>query len=327
MRSRTVVVAAYDRAELADIACVTSAFGLAGRFRAAEPYDVVVTSPTGADLCCSTGLVLRAQAAISEVEQCDTLIVAGGDGHTEAAEDQLLLRHVQRLARGARRVASVCTGATVLASAGLLDGHRATTHWFYADQLAQRYPTVRVDAGPVYIREGRISTSGGVIASLDLTLAFIEEDHGAEVARWVAMGMVTYLQRSGGQDQLSVFTTATRPNDTALREVIDYVLSKPDGDLRVPALADRVHLSPRQLSRIFHEQLGETPAAAVRRIRIELAARLLTTTDRSVADIARHCGFGTTESLRRAFQARYGASPHAYRDGQRTHDARRFLER
>lgn len=308
-----VVVVAYDGAELADVACVTTALSLASRLGAASPYDVDLVSTLGDDIRCDSGLTLRANAAISDIRSCDTIIVSGGTGHSAAADDVRLIRHIQRLARGARRVVSVCTGATLLAEAGLLDRRRATTHWYFAETLAKRYPRVIVDPSPIFVREGRVATSGGVIASLDLTLALIEEDNGAELARRVSMLMVTYLQRSANQDQLSMFTTSPRPAHAALRDVVDYALERPADDLSTSALAERVNISPRQLSRLFREHLNETPAAAVRRIRLELAVRLLVATERPVSDVARRCGFATAETFRQAFTAKYGVSPRAYR--------------
>ena len=252
-----IVVVAYDGVELADIACVTTAFNQASRCGAADPYRVLLVSPEGDDIECDSGLTLRAHAAISDVAGCDTVVVSGV-GPPAAAENARLVGHVWRLARSARRTVSVCTGATVLAEAGLLDGRRATTHWAYADDLARRYPRVTVDPRPVFVRDGTTATSGGVTASLDLTLALIEEDHGAELARKVSMSMVTYLQRPGDQDQLSMFTTAARPDDATLRRVVDYALHRPDDDLSTLALAERVNISPRQLSRLFR-RLGRIP--------------------------------------------------------------------
>ncbi|WP_232827362.1 GlxA family transcriptional regulator [Jiangella endophytica] len=316
MTSRHVVVAGYDGAELVDIASVTTAFDLANRLGGAPPYDVVLATVDGTAIRCETGLTLQAQATLASVGALDTLVVSGGRGHTAAAGDAELIRHVRRLAARARRVASVCTGATVLAAAGLLDGRRATTHWWYADELATAYPSVRVDAAPVFVREGNVSTSGGVTASLDLTLAFIEEDHGPELARWVAMGMVTYLQRPGNQAQMSIFTTAPRPDHATLRAVIDHITAHPGDDLGTAALALRAGVSPRQLSRLFQEHLGEPPAAAVRRLRLELAARLVASTDLPLSQVAKRCGFNSAEALRQAFTSRYDVSPRSFRRAQ-----------
>ncbi|WP_152360388.1 GlxA family transcriptional regulator [Microlunatus speluncae] len=311
---RQVVLVVYDGAELVDIGSVTSALHLATRLGADPGYQVRVATVDGTDIVSAGGLVLRVDAALTEVEEPpDTVIVSGGWGHLDAIRDRRLVREVRRLASVARRVVSVCTGAFVLAEAGLLDHRRVATHWYYADDLAARYPAVRVDADPVYIQDGRIATSGGVTASLDLTLALIEDDHGPELARWVAIGMVTYLHRPGNQAQMSIFTATRRPDDTVLRTVVDHIVAEPGGDLSVATLAARVNVSPRHLTRLFRDRQGETPAAVVRRIRLEIAARLLATTELSLAVIARRCGFSSVETLRQAFVAKYELSPRAFR--------------
>src|SRR3712207_6595574 len=193
---RLVVVVGFDGIELIDVACVTSAFEHANRLGAHPSYQVVLATPAGRPVRTDSGLELRGQGRLDGVvDDIDTLVVSGGLGHEAAAANARLIGQVRRLAAASRRVASVCTGATVLAAAGLLDGRRATTHWYHARQLAERFPKVRVDPAPIFIRDGTVATSGGVTAALDLTLAFVEEDNGAELARWVAMGMVTYLQR------------------------------------------------------------------------------------------------------------------------------------
>lgn len=311
-----VLVIGYDDAELVDIASVTSALELANRLGARPGYEVALATVDGCDITSDSGLRIGVQRALPQVDAVDTLIVSGGLGHVAAARNFDLVRQVQRLAGPARRVASVCTGTTVLAAAGLLNGRRATTHWFYAAELTARFPQVKVDSTPIYIREGKVATSGGVTASVDLTLAFIEEDHGAELARWVAMGMVTYLQRPGNQAQMSIFT-ATPPTDHALvKRVLDHVVAHPDGDLRTSTLADLVGVSPRQLNRLFQDHLHGPPAGAVRRIRLELAAQLAASTELSMSQVASRCGFSSAESLRQAFVARYGVTPRTLR---RTH--------
>lgn len=312
-----VIVVGYEGSELLDIACVTSALDLANRLHADPPYRVVLASVPGGDIRCDSGLRLRAQARLSAIPRADTVIVSGGLGHSAATTDRALVRQLRRLADTATRVGSVCTGATLLAEAGLLDGCRATTHWVYAAELAQRYPAVRVDATPIFVREGRVATSGGVTSSLDLTLAFIEEDHGAELARRVAMGMVTYLQRPGNQAQMSMFTAAPRPDHALIRQVLDHVTTHPDQPLDTASLAAYAGVSPRHLTRLFDEHVGDPPASAVRRIRLEVAARLLGTTDLPLSQLARRCGFGSAETLRQAFVARFGIAPRAYRQSQR----------
>ncbi|GAB09472.1 putative AraC family transcriptional regulator [Gordonia araii NBRC 100433] len=308
-----MVVVGYDGAELVDIACVTTALGIANRVGASPQYRVSVATPAGADIQCENGLVLRGESAIEAVREADTLVVSGGVGHRGAAADRALVNEVRRLANHSRRVASVCTGATVLAAAGLLDGRRATTHWLYAAELAADYPNVIVDPSPIFIRESDVATAGGVTASLDLTLAFIEEDHGPEIARYVAMGMVTYLQRPGNQAQMSIFTAAPNPDNLTVRRALNHILTHPGDDLSTAALAAHLGVSTRQLTRLFREHLGEPPAAAVRRIRLELGARLVATTELPFSQIARQCGFASAESFRQAFVARFSTSPRAFR--------------
>lgn len=311
-----VVVVGYEDAELVDIACVTTAFSLANRLGATPAYRISLATMAGSDIRCETGLILRAGVALEEVQEVDTLIVSGGDGHRSAARARELVRQIERLAGQSRRVASVCTGATLLAATGLLDRRRATTHWLYAAELAADYPSVLVDASPIFVRDGHIATSGGVTASLDLTLALIEEDHGAELARYVAMGMVTYLQRPGNQAQMSIFTATPNPDNLAVRQALNLILTHPEADLTTSALAAHSRVSSRQLTRLFHEHLGEPPGATVRRIRLEIGARLIATTTLPLSQVARQCGFGSAESFRQAFAARYGASPRAFRATQ-----------
>lgn len=246
----------------------------------------------------------------------DTLIVSGGFGHEAAADNPRIVGHVRRLARESRRVASVCTGASILAAAGLLDGKRATTHWRFASQLAARHPAVVVDPDPIYIRDGKVSTAAGVTSALDLTLAFIEEDHGSELARRVARGLVTYLQRPGNQAQMSMHVAAPPPEHTLVRDIADHITSHLDGDLSAGTLAADAGVSERHLTRLFLQHLGQTPGRYVRRARTEAAAQLLASTSLPIAGVARRCGFRSAETLRQAFVARYGISPARYRTTQ-----------
>lgn len=311
---RRVVVVAYDGIELVDVACVTSGLDIANRAGAEPAYDVVMATPLGRAVLCDSGLELRGRCRLDSIDgPIDTLVVSGGLGHEAAAANSRLVDHVRRLAGVSRRIASVCTGATVLAAAGLLDGRRATTHWMYARRLAERFPRVLVDAAPIYIRDGEVSTSGGVTAALDLTLSFIEEDHGAELARWVALGMVTYLQRPGNQAQMSIFTTTPRPEQALVRRVVDHVVSNLDADLAAATLAARVGVSERHLTRLFVEHLGQPPGRLVRQARLEAASRLLAATRDPLTTVARRCGFTSAETLRQAFVARFGMPPSRYR--------------
>ncbi|MBF9131995.1 DJ-1/PfpI family protein [Plantactinospora sp. S1510] len=314
MPEKVILVVGYDGAELLDIACVTSSLDIANRIGANPPYRSVLATPGGHTITCDSGLRLHAQAALERfTAPLDTLLVSGGLGHARAAAGPLLIAHVRRLAALARRVASVCTGATVLAEAGLLKNRRATTHWMYAEQLAASYPAVQVDPDPIYIRDGGLATSGGVTSALDLTLSFIEEDHGMALARGVALGTVAYLQRPGAQAQQSMFLTRCSTDDLVVRRTSNHIVSHLGDDLSTATLARLAGVSERHLSRLFLTYVHETPAQYVRRARTEAAAYLLTSTALPVAAIARRSGFGTTESLRQAFLAHYSVPPSRYR--------------
>ena len=317
MDDRVVLVVAYDGVELLDIACVTSCLDIANRIGASPPYRAVLLTLGGRAVTCDSGLRLQADEALERFkEPFDTLLVSGGLGHEKAATDRRLVGHVRRLAALGRRVTSACTGATVLAEAGLLNGRRVTTHWMYADQLAANYPEVQVDADPIYIRDGHVATSGGVTSALDLTLSFIEEDHGEALARGVAMGTVAYLQRPGGQSQMSMFVATRLSGDLLVRRIRDHIHSHLDTDLTTPALARFAGVSERHLSRLFLTHVQSTPAQYVRGVRTEAAAQLLVSAEAPLAAVARQCGFGSTESLRQAFLDRYGVPPSTYRRQQ-----------
>ncbi|WP_345411180.1 GlxA family transcriptional regulator [Actinomycetospora chlora] len=313
MEHRTVVVG-YPDAELLDLACVTTTLATATELGAMPGYAVRLLTPGGRTVTCRPGLRLEAHGAIEHhTAPVDTLVVVGGLGSRAAARDAALVAHVRRLARGAGRVASVCTGASVLAAAGLLDGRRATTHWRFAADLAREHPTVTVDPGPIFVRDGRVATSAGVTSALDLTLAFVAEDHGPALARTVAQALVTYLQRPGTQAQVSVHVAAPAPTDDVVRRVVEHVADHLDADLGTAALARLARVSERHLTRLFRADLGHTPAEHVRRTRTEAAAALLAGTDVPLARVAARCGFRSTETMRTAFLAAYGRTPSEHR--------------
>ena len=314
---RTVLIVGYPAAELIDIACVVSALQIANFRHGSALYRPRLASPGGAPIHTGTGLTLLAEVSLEKVRgPIDTMIVSGGIGYVEAMEDDRLVGHVRRLARVSRRVASVCTGAGVLAAAGLLDGRRAATHWDHADFLTGRFPAVDFDREPIFIAEDGVCTSAGVTAALDLTLAFVEADAGPELARDVARQLVTYLQRPGNQAQMSMFTAPPAVRHSVVQDAVDHIASHLDADLSSPSLAARAAVSERHLSRLFRSELGLTPGRYVRRVRIEAAAQLLSASDLTVQTIAGRCGFGTVEALRQAFAAAYGVSPSHYRATQ-----------
>lgn len=317
MNTRLVLVVAYDGTELVDVACVTTCFDMANRLGADPPYRVRLVTIGGEPVRCDSGLELNAQGRLEDpFDELDTVIVSGGLGHESAARDTVLVGHVRRLADRARRTASVCTGATVLAATGLLDGRSATTHWWYARRLARLFPKVNVDARPIFIRDGELATSGGVTASLDLTLAFIEDDHGPELSRRVALGVVTYLQRPGNQAQMSIFNTAPRADHVLVRNALDHAVANLAADLSTSALAARAGVSPRHLTRLFREHLGEPPAKAVQRIRLEAVAGLLTSTELPLSHVAKRAGFSSAETMRQSFVNRFGITPSQFRSTQ-----------
>jgi transcriptional regulator GlxA family with amidase domain len=319
MQERRVIVVGYDDVELLDVACVTTTLAMANRQGADPAYLVQLASSGGREMTCDAGVGLRVQEALERVRgPLDTLIVSGGLGHGTAAADVILVGHVRRLARESRRVASVCTGAAVLAAAGLLNGKRATTHWMFAQQLAADYPDTVVDPAPIYIRDGKISTAAGVTSALDLTLAFVEEDHGAELARTVARMLVTYMQRPGNQAQMSMFTNTTPPRHALIRQITDHIAANLAGDLSTATLATAASVSERHLARLFTEDLGQTPGRFVRQARVEAAAHLLSSDTQSLSSVAATCGFASAETLRQAFVSRYGVPPSRYRATQTT---------
>jgi transcriptional regulator GlxA family with amidase domain len=306
---RRVLIVGYDDAQILDIACPSGAFDIANRYGATPPYAVELGILGHRAARSSAGIVLAAGRALEAVTgRLDTLLVVGGIGCDRAAADERLVAQVRRLAQCSRRVASVCTGAYVLAAAGLLDQRRATTHWRYGEQLASRHPTVKVDLGPVYIRDGNVYTSAGVISALDLTLSLIEDDHGPTLARTVARELVSYLHRPADQAQISVFLAAPPPEDRVVRDLTGYIAGHLAEDLAPAALAARAGVSTRHLARLFAAHLGMTPARAVRAARTEAAAHLVRSSGLSLAAIARRCGFGSAQTLRQAFLDHYGVT-------------------
>jgi transcriptional regulator GlxA family with amidase domain len=315
---RRVLMVGYPAAELLDIACVVTALQVANHLHGRAVYEVSLASPGGRPIHTGTGLTVQAQHSLERTTgPLDTLIVSGGIGYVDAMENRRLVAHVRRLGGESRRVASVCTGAGVLAAAGLLDGRRASTHWEHAAFLAARFPAVEFDSGPIFVSDGHVCTSAGVTAALDLTLSFIESDVSPDLARDVSRQLVTYLQRPGNQAQMSMFT-APSPNHSVVQDAVAHIAGNPAADLSTPALAARAGVSGRHLARLFLAETGMTPARFVRRARSEAAAHLLTGTALTVETIAARSGFRSEEALRQAFRGLYGVSPSHYRATQTT---------
>lgn len=280
--------------------------------RAGRRYATTLVSPCGGTVTTSSGLALAGTVRAAEAGPVDSLVVAGGDRLVDLPVDTELLGVVRTLAERSARIASVCTGAFLLAEAGFLDGRRATTHWRHARTLARRYPRVRVEPDVIHVRDGRCITSAGVTAGIDLALSLVEDDHGADVTREIARELVVFLQRPGGQSQYSTTTGVPPARSRLLGAVTDAVLADPAGEHDLPAMAATAAVSPRHLSRLFQAELDTTPARWVEGIRLDRAQRLLLE-GRTVSAAARHSGFGNDETLRRVFARHVGITPTEYR--------------
>jgi len=307
---RRVAIVVFDGLQCLDATGPAEVFSQANRL-ASPGYEVMLV---GRGAATTSGIALGPLTAPAECTgSLDTLMVAGGLGVFEAEHDAALVGWLRAAARRSRRVTSVCTGAFLLARAGLLDGRRATTHWASCERLARRHPAVSVLTDPIYVRDGDVYTSAGVTAGMDLALALIEEDLGSEVALQVARQLVLFARRPGGQAQFSVQLSAQAAAPGALRDLQTWIAEHLDADLSVGALARRAHMSPRTLARAFARETGMTPAAYVEAMRVERARARLESGRPSLAAVARACGFGTAETMRRAFHRRLGVAPADYR--------------
>ncbi len=313
----TVTVFVFPGVRLLDVTGPIEVFTAANEF--GGQYQVRIASEDGTGVITSAGTRLGADVRVDDVrEPYDVLLIPGGPEWETLIKDDALLDVVRRLHENARCTASVCTGAFLLAAAGLLDGSRATTHWRHAQQLALRFPSVRVEPDAIFVRDGRMMTSAGVSAGIDLSLALVEEHFGAAVARAVAKDMVVFMQRPGGQSQFSARSQVPHSRHETLRRVLDQVAERPGANHTVSAMARRAGVSARHVTRLFSEEAGTTPARYVEQVRLEAARVLLETGDDSMAVVARRTGFGSPESMRRAFVRHLGVTPGAYRAGFRT---------
>ncbi|OJT45416.1 GlxA family transcriptional regulator [Serratia plymuthica] len=295
---------------LLDFAGPLVAFDLTAQFTDAPAYRCLPVSQAGGMVIGSSGVAVMTQPL--EGSRFDTLLIVGGGGHTAAAESTALIGMLQRQSRQMRRMASVCTGAFILAAAGLLDGKQATTHWFFAARLQQRYPRIRVDSNRIFIRDGALWTSAGITAGIDLALAMIEEDLGAEVAADVARELVVYHRRPGGQSQYSLLL-AFNPSSDRIRSALSYAREHLHQPLTVTDLADAACLSERQFGRLFRAETGQTPAKMIEQLRVEAARVRIEESGEALEVIARAVGFSDPERMRRAFIRVFGLSPQAMR--------------
>jgi transcriptional regulator GlxA family with amidase domain len=316
--TRQIVIVLFDGVQSLDVTGPLEVFAAANQLlRAGSPqpsYEIRTLSLCGAPVRSSSGLLITPDGSLADAcETIDTLIVPGGSGTRSARSDKRLLDWIAASAARARRTASVCTGAFLLAAAGLLDGRRATTHWASADALARAHPSVEVDPEPIFVCDGPIWTSAGVTAGMDLALALLEQDHDRESALTIARHLVLFLRRPGNQSQFSATLAAQQPEREPLLEVQRSVLEHVDGEHSVESMAARAHMSARHFARAFRAETGITPARYVERVRLEAARRALEDGSQPIAAVAATCGFGTAETMRRVFLRTLDVAPAEYR--------------
>ena len=291
---------------------VATAFEYANLMNGEPAYDFRLVSEDGGAVACSQGFSVHTDAWGRKA--FDTLIVAG-DNECRMPSATLIAR-VRKAAGRSRRIASICTGAFSLAQAGVLDGRRATTHWMFAREMAARHPAVTVEDDRIYVNDGPVWTSAGMTAGLDLALALVEADRGAEVARQIARALVMYHRRAGGQSQFSTLLEIA-PKSDRIQRALSHAKQNLKDALSVEELARAAALSPRQFSRLFHSETGQTPAKAVENLRLEAARLMMEEGSHPVEVIAHETGFADRERMRRAFVRAFGQPPQAIRRGAR----------
>ena len=314
-RPRRIVILAFPGVQPLDVIGPAEVFTGADALVDGGAYTVEVVAKTSGPITTrGGGYSLMPKTTTDRCRgPIDTLVVAGGVGVLKAEHDAALIRWIRSAARRSRRITSVCSGSFLLARAGLLEGKTVTTHWASTAELARRHPELTVDPKPIFVRDGNIWTSAGVTSGMDLSLALVEEDLGREVAIEIARWLVLFLQRPGGQAQFSSHLTAQLAERRPLRDLQAWIADNLDADLRVEALAERAAMSPRNFARFFRRETGMTPAAYVEVLRVERARQLLEEAGDPVDLVADRCGFGTPETMRRAFARRVGVAPAQYR--------------
>lgn len=309
-----ITIFAPGNVHLLELAGVCDAlFEANSKLESESPYRVRVVTEDGLPADSASGVVYMPDAGIRQaIEHSDTLIVVGPHG-VPARPTEAATRWLHEQATHSRRYGSTCTGAFLLAHAGLLSGRRVTTHWQYAARLAAQYADIQVEPNRIFVRDGRVFTSAGVTAAIDLAFSLIEEDHGRALALWVARRLVVFLKRPGGQSQFSEALTAQTSTTSPIDRIRLHILGNPRADLGLAALAGVAGVSPRHLSRLFRAELGMSPAAYVELTRIDIARRLLEDSEAPIKSITYASGFSSTATLRRAFLRKIGITPTEYR--------------
>lgn len=305
----------YAGAQSLDIVGPLEVFAMANRFAETKPYNVILASPDGGTITCNSGLLLGGSVPLDELPtSLDTILVAGGsrDALRRASSDHML-DWLNRRAATTRRLGSVCSGALVLAAAGVLDGRRATTHWGYCEEMRNFRPAVQLEPDAIFVADPPYYTSAGVTAGIDLCLSLVEADCGSQLALAVARNLVLFMRRPGGQTQFSEGLNVQAAATPRLRQLVTAISADPCGNLSVPELASRAAMSERTFSRVFQKETGVSPAAFVEIARVNRAKALLETSSWSLGRVAERSGFGSVEGLHRAFNKRVGVTPGEYR--------------
>lgn len=317
-RPHRVVMVGYPQAQILDITGPLEVFARTARWLKDnkqvrhDAYETELVSIDGKLVKTSGGLELVANRKYCEVRSAQTVLIAGGIGYRALLQDKAFALWIHEQARKSERLGSICTGSLLLANAGLLKHRRATTHWAYFDRLRELEPTLQVDCDAIYVRDQNIYSSAGVTAGMDMALGMVEEDWGKSTALAIAQELVMFLKRPGGQSQFSRHLAAQQRDDV-FGELELWILEHLDSDLSVESLARRAHLSPRHFARLFRSRLGATPAAYVRRVRVEEARRRMENDGHRIKRLARSCGFADEQQLRRAYKSVFGVTPADYR--------------
>ena len=315
LKRRRIVVVVVPPVDELDLVGPIQVFGAANRLVGKTVYEVeIVTNGRDLKVQGEGGLLsFAAQGRFQNVQgKVDSLLLVCGLG-TRTARDPALFAWMRKMAPMVRRLGSVCVGSFLLAEAGLLNGKRATTHWKFGRELVGRYPQVKVEFSPIWVKEGNIYTSAGISAGIDLALAWVEVDCGGGISHEIAREFVLFLRRPGGQTQLSASLSAQASEMKAIYELQVWIAENLHNNLSVQKLADRTAMSVRNFERVFTRELGKTPSHYVLQMRAEAARRQLESTDQGLKQIAAACGFGSADSMRRAFLRSVGTTPHKYR--------------
>lgn len=318
--TRLIAMVGFERLQVLDVTGPLEVFSRASRLlleqgkAEVEPYKVLLAARAAGPVSTSSGLALVADCAWRDLPAVDTLLVSGGVGTRALLGDGEFIAWLRRRAPLAARYGAVCTGAMLLARAGLLDDRRVTTHWAFIRDLVELAPSARVEPDAIFMRDDRLWTSAGVTAGMDMALAMVEQDWGRLTALEVAHLLVMHLKRAGGSSQFSASLEAqAKAIDSRFRRLAAWIIDHLDAELSIPALAEKAEMSPRHFARCFHDEVRMTPAKFVERVRFEAAQQLLAGGDDNLEHVAARCGFGSAETLRRVFLRRAGVGPAAYR--------------